>query len=212
MLRAGRVSQSFRRTQSDDLRVHATGRDFEDADRPEPRRKMMREDGAARVHKQHAIAELQAFDVRIAADENVDVFATQSGVENLLDRSGFRPQFVSHADAPAVNVEELGRAHPGILKEVVVPLGDEHRSKLFAPIEDRRGGHITAVQDEVHASQCVPYLRAEFIKAARERREVGISDQSYAHHANASDDALPAQAGMWALHRAFRLSVLVISC
>jgi hypothetical protein len=66
-------------------------------------------------------------------------------------------------------------------EQVVVPFGDEHIGELGTPIEDRRGGDVAGMENQVHAAESVGGLRAEFIEVADERRKVGVGDKPDAH-------------------------------
>ena len=80
-----RVGGAFRVPKYHDLRADALARDVQDANCPEPRRQMMREDWAPRVHQHHVVAELQALDVRVAADDHVDLLPVEGAIDQLAD-------------------------------------------------------------------------------------------------------------------------------
>ena len=141
----------------------------------------MREDRAAGVHQEDAFAVLESFDVRIAADEDIDEFAAERGVQDLGDRARFGPKLVRHADTPAFDIEELPLSHSMIDEQVVVPFGDEHVGELGTPIEDRRGGNVSGMKNQVHTAESFGRLGAEFIEVTDERGKVGVGDKPDAH-------------------------------
>lgn len=170
------VSESFSVSEHHDLSVDAAARDFQNADRSESRGKVMREDWAARVNQKGFLAELEAFHVGIAADEDIDALAVQAGAQDLLNWPGLRSKLVCHTDAPAFDVEELHLRHPRVIKQVVVSFGNQQGRKLPAPIQNGRRGNIARMQDEVYATQRVGGLGAQLIENTDKRRKMGIGD------------------------------------
>lgn len=177
----------------EDLGADAAGADLEEADGAQPGREMVRQDGAAGVDEEDALAEFEPFHVCIAANEDVDRRAAQRRGDDMGDRPRFGAQFMSHPDPEPIDIDELARRHPRVPEQVVVALGDKDGRELRAPVEDGGSSNVASMKDEVHATECVGDLRAQLIEAAHERREVCVADQAYPHPPNATMQRVQAQ-------------------
>lgn len=174
--RVAGIGRAFGVAEGDDFGAHSLARDVEDANRAEPCGEVMGEDRAAGVDEEDVVAELEAFDVGIAADEDVDRFAVERGIDDLADWAGFGAELVGHAETPPFDVEELAFCHAGVVEEVVVAFGDQDIAELRAPVEDGGGSDVAGVEDEVNAAEGIGDLRAELVQAADERGQVGVRD------------------------------------
>ena len=166
---------------ADDLGVEPVGGGLDQGDGAEPGVLVVRQGGAAGVDQDYAGTVLQPFEVGVTADQDVDLFVGQSGVEELGHGAPLGSQLMGHGDAPTVDGEALDVGHTGVIEDVVVAARDKGGGVLLAPVDDGAADDVAAVQDKVDVAQELADLGAEFVEVAHERGQVGVRNETDAH-------------------------------